>query len=385
GIIGFGRIAREVADRADGLGMKVLAYDPYVTAEFAAQRGVTLLPLDDVLAQADFLTVHVPLTSATRKMIDRKRLAQMKPGARVLNVARGGVIDEEALVEAVRSGHIAGAALDVFEEEPLPPDSPLFDCPQIILTPHLGGSTVEAQEKVAEDVALQVLDVLEGRPARYAVNAPILPPKALEFMIPYIDLAERMGRFLRQLDGQGINRLEITAHGPLAEYDLDYIKASAIKGILAGVVADRVNLVNAELLANQQGMEVMERKVLHHHERYETMLTVRMHTGALTRTVRGALLHSGEPTIVAIDDLWVEFPAEGHLLLTSHNDRPGIIGSVGTLLGQRDINISFMHVGRRAPRGEAIMVLGTDEPVPGEVSQELEQLDNIRWIRAVDL
>lgn len=384
GVVGFGRIAREVAERAAGLGMHVIAYDPYVSADFAGQRGVELVSLDDLVRRCDFLTVHVPMTDTTRHMIDRERLAQMKRGARLLNVARGGIIEENALAEAINSGHIAGAAIDVFEVEPLPSDSPLRGNPRIILTPHLGGSTVEAQEKVAEDVAVQVLDVLNGRPARNAVNAPILPPKALNALIPYIDLAERMGRFLRQLDGQGIDRLEVTAHGPIAEHDLAYVKAGAIKGVLTGVVADRVNLVNAELLARQQGMAVIERKLVHHHERYESMLTLRMTSGQETRTVRGAFVHE-EALIVAIDDLWVDFRAEGHLLLASHNDRPGMIGRVGTLLGQADINISFMHVGRRAPRGEAIMVLGTDEPVPAQVSAELSRLPYIRWMKAVCL
>lgn len=384
GVIGFGRIAREVAERGVGLGMKVIAYDPYVTADFAAQRGVKLVSLDDLVAQCDFLTVHVPMTDTTHHMIGRAQLARMKQGARLLNVARGGIIEEVALAEAINSGHIAGAAIDVFEVEPLPADSPLRGNPKIILTPHLGGSTVEAQEKVAEDVAVQVLDVLNGHPARYAVNAPILPPKSLIALVPYIDLAERMGRFLRQMDGQGINHLEVTAHGPIAEHDLAYVKAGAIKGVLTGIVADRVNLVNAELLARQQGMAVVERKVVNHHERYESMLTLRMTSGGETRTVRGAFVHE-EPLIVAIDDLWVDFRAEGHLLLASHNDRPGMIGRVGTFLGQSDINISFMHVGRRAPRGEAIMVLGTDEPVPTQIIGELSQLSNIRWMKAVCL
>ena len=385
GTVGLGRVAQEVVERAKGLGMHVLAYDPYVTAEYAAQRGVTLTDLDRLLAQSDFITFHVPLNDTTRHLIDRTQFQKMKQGVRVLNVARGGVIDEAALVEAIESGHVAGAALDVFEEEPLPADSPLRQLSQVVLTPHLGGSTVEAQEKVAVDVAVQVLDVLEGRPARYAVNAPILPPKALDFLVPYIDLAERMGRFLRQLDGQGIDRLEVTAHGSVADYSLDYLVAAAIKGVLSNVVEDRVNLVNARLLAERRGMEIMERKSHHHHhERYENMLTVRVNSAGQQRTVRGAMLH-GVPTLVAIGDLWVEFPAAGYLLLTSHRDRPGVIGRVGTLLGQSDVNISFMHVGRQAPRGEAIMVLGTDEAVPPSVERELAAVEGIRWMKAVSL
>ncbi len=385
GTVGLGRVAQEVVERANGLGMHVVAHDPYVTADYAAQRRVTLMDLDALLAEADFITFHVPLNESTRHMIDRTQFARMKRGVRILNVARGGVIDEDALAEAIESGHVAGAALDVFEEEPLGADSPLRRLSQVVLTPHLGGSTVEAQEKVAVDVAVQVLDVLEGRPARYAVNAPILPPKALDFLIPYIDLAERMGRFLRQLEGQGIDRLEVTAHGSLAEYNIDYIVAAAIKGILSNVVEDRVNMINARLLAERRSMEVMERKIHHHqHDHYDNMLTLRISCGDEQRTVRGAVLYD-VPTLVAIDDLWVEFPAEGHLLLTSHRDRPGIIGRVGTLLGQSDVNISFMHVGRRSPRGESIMVLGTDEAIPDAVETEFSMMDDIRWIKAVYL
>ncbi len=383
GIVGLGRIAQEVLQVAHSLGMQVFAYDPFVSAEYAAQQGVTLLSLDEMLPQVDFLTVHVPLTDVTRHIIDARRLQQLKRGARVLNVARGGLIDEKALVSAIENGHIAGAALDVFESEPLPADSLLRDNEKIILTPHLGASTVEAQERVAEDVSVQVLDVLHGRPARYAVNAPILPPTALRTIIPYIDLAERMGRFLRQIDGQGIERLEITGHGPVTAFDMAYVVASAIRGVLADIVEERVNLINAELMAKQRGIEIVQRK-LPDHERYESMITLRLTSAGRTNSVLGTILLD-EPTFVAINDLWVEFPATGNLLLTSHTDRPGMIGNVGTLLGRSDVNISFMHVGRRAPRGEAIMVLSTDEPTPASVLKELAELQDVRWLKAVEL
>jgi hypothetical protein len=256
---------------------------------------------------------------------------------------------------------------------------------QIIFTPHLGGSTFEAQEQVAEDVALQVLDVLNDRPARYAVNAPIIPPKDLDFLVPYIDLAERMGRFLPQIEAsQGVSDLEITAHGPLAAFDLAYINAAVIKGILGDVVDIRVNLVNAMLLAERRGMRVVERKSHQHEARYENMLTVRATIGGRQWTVRGSVLQ-GEPYIVDINDLWVDFPATGHLLLTSHRDRPGIIGHVGTVLGEADINISFMHVGRRGPRTDAIMVLGTDEPTPTEILAKIASFGHINWLKAVTL
>jgi D-3-phosphoglycerate dehydrogenase len=385
GTIGLGRVGWEVARRAQGLGMNVIAYDPYVTAESATQRGVRLVDMETILAESDFLTAHVPLTPQTTNLIDRPQLKKMKASARILNVARGGVFNERALVEAIEAGEIAGAALDVFTEEPLAADSPLRNCDKIILTPHLGGSTLEAQEQVAVDVAQQVIDVLNDRPARYAVNAPIIPPKDLEFLIPYIDLAERMGRFLQQVSGEGgISRVEIAAHGELANFDLAHLKAAAIKGLLSGVVDIRVNLVNAPSLAERRGIDLVEQRLHQHEARYDTLLALTISTPAETWTVRGAVLQ-GEPHIVGINDLWVDFPATGHLLLSFHRDRPGIIGRVGTLLGQSDINISFMHVGRRGPRMEAIMVLGTDEPTPPPIMEQLAAISHITWLRVVTL
>lgn len=383
GIVGLGRIAQEVVQFALSLGMRVYAYDPFVSQEYASQRHVTLISLDEMLPLVDFLTMHVPLTNATRNLLDANRLKQLKRGARVLNVARGGVIDEEALAAAVACGHIGGAALDVFDTEPLPEDSPLRNDERIILTPHLGASTVEAMDRVAEDVAVQVLDILQGRPALHAVNAPILPPTALNTIIPYIDLSERMGRFLRQMDEEGISRLEITGHGPVTAFDMAYIVASAIRGVLSDIVEERVNLVNAELMARSRGIEIVQRK-MPKHERYESMITLRLTSASGTNSVLGTVLLD-ELKFVAVNDLWVEFPAAGNLLLASHTDRPGMIGKVGTLLGRSDVNISFMHVGRRAPRGESIMVLGTDEQTPANVLKKLADIQDIRWLKAVEL
>ena len=383
GTVGLGRIAQEVAQRAKALGMRVLAFDPYVTGEYAQQRGVELVDLPDLLAAADFITFHVPLTEQTRNLLNRERLALTKPGVRILNVSRGGVIDEEALAEALQSGHVAGAALDVFAEEPLPAESPLRACANTIFTPHLGGSTVEAQEKVAVDVAVQVLDVLNDRPASYAVNAPLLPPKDLEFLVPYIDLAERMGRFLRQLTThRGMGDLEVTAHGELANFDLTYINAAVIKGMLMDVVDTRVNLVNALLLAERRGLNLMERKKHQDDDRYAAMLTLRATSDGRRWTVRGAMVQ-GEPHIVDINDLWIDFPATGGILLTSHRDMPGIIGKVGTMMGEMDINISFMHVGRRGPREEAIMALGLDDMPPPGLLDAIDKLSNISWSKLI--
>lgn len=384
GSVGLGRVAQEVVQRAQGLGMRVLGYDPFVTPDYAAQRGVMLVDLDMLLAQADFVTVHVPLTPQTRHLLNRERLLKLKQGARLLNVARGGIVDEETLVELVESGHLAGAALDVFDHEPLPGDSPLRRSNKIILTPHLGASTVEAQEKVAEDVALQVLDVLNDRPARYAVNAPIIPPRDLEYLVPYIDLAERMGRFLKQLGAHSMGDVEVTVHGALANFDLAYLNAAIIKGLMSDVAEVRVNLVNAQLVAERRGLNLVEIRRHQPDSPYEDTLTLSAHSGEQRWTVRGAVVQ-GEPHIVSMNGLWVDIAAIGHLLLTGHQDRPGIIGRVGTALGEADINISFMHVGRRAPRSQAIMVLGTDEPVPADLLAQMQGWDDILWLRAITL
>jgi D-3-phosphoglycerate dehydrogenase len=384
GLVGLGRVAQEVARRAQGLAMTVIAYDPYVTAEYAERIGVTIVPLETIISDSDFISVHVPLTESTRDLISSDAFAHMRRGVRILNVARGGIINEAALAKAVEEGIVAGAALDVFESEPLPADSPLRGNPRIILTPHLGGSTVEAQEQVAEDVAVQVVDVLNDRPARYAVNAPIIPPKDLEFLVPYIDLAERMGLFIKQMDQHGIADVEVTVHGNLAEFDLAYIRAGFIKGLLSGITEQRVNLVNAPLLAERRGMKLMERRSHEHDAPYENMLELRATLGHNRWSVRGAVLQ-GEPHIVAINDLWVDFPAAGNILLTSHQDRPGIVGRVGTVLGENDINISFMHLGRRGPRTEAIMALGIDEPIPEPLLADIAGWSEVNWLRAIAL
>ncbi len=387
GLVGLGRVASEVARRARGLEMHVIAHDPYVSEEYAHKLGVELVPIDTLLTRSDFVSLHLPLTPQTRSFINAERLAQVRPGAYLINTSRGGVIDEDALLQALDEGRLAGAALDVFATEPLPSDHPLRSHPRVILTPHIGGSTVEAQARVARDAAEQVIGVLQGRPAPYAINAPIVPPQSLAFLTPWIDLAERLGRFLRQMGNTRLTRVELTVHGDLVHHDITYLRAAVLKGLLEGVVDERVNLVNANQVARRRGIEFVERR-REQGQRFDTMLTLRgiheVQGEEDVWMVRGSVVY-GDPMIVGINDLWVEFPARGHLLLTRHHDQPGIIGQIGTLLGSRDINIAFMHVGRRTPRGEAIMVLGVDEPIPDEVLKEVEQASLTYWVRKVVL
>ncbi len=373
GLVGLGRVAGHVCRRAVGLGMQVLAYDPYVSADYAARLGAELVSLDDLLARSDFISLHLPLNDATRHLIDAEALARVKPGARIINTSRGGVIDEAALLKALDAGRLAGAALDVFSQEPLPADSPLRRHPRLVLTPHIGGSTTEAQHQVAVDAAEQVIDVLHGRPARYAINAPLIPSTDIDFITPFIGLVDRMARFLRQFQPMQVERIELTVHGPLAEYDTKILQAAALRGLLSDIVEERVNIVNADLIAHRRGIIVSEYRQRHHYERYENMITLAVRSGDESASVKGSILH-GKPFIVAVADRWVEFKPQGHFLVSWHRDRPGIIGALGTLLGENDINIAFMHVGRLTPRGIAIIVINTDEPIPNALLPQINAI-----------
>ena len=373
GLVGLGRVAGHVCRRAVGLGMTILAYDPYVSAEYASKMGVELTSLDDLLARSDFISLHLPLNEQTRHLIDAETLAKVKPGARLINTSRGGVIDEGALLAALDAGKLAGAALDVFGQEPLPADSGLRVHPRVILTPHIGGSTTEAQHQVAVDAASQVVEVLHDRPARYALNAPLIPGSDIDFISPFISLVQQMGRFLIQFQPMQVEQVTLTVHGPLAEYDTRILQAAALRGLLADVVEERVNVVNADYIAHRRGIIVSEYRQRHHYERYENMVTLSVQSGGQSMSVKGSVLHS-DPTIVAIADRWVEFKPEGHYLISWHRDKPGVIGELGMLLGRNDINIAFMHVGRLGPRGVAIIVLKTDEAIPDALLPEINDI-----------
>ncbi|MEA3337993.1 MAG: phosphoglycerate dehydrogenase [Chloroflexota bacterium] len=383
GLLGLGRIASLVATRAQAFGMEVVAFDPYVGEEYAARLGVELLPFEELVASADFISIHIPLTEQTKNLLGATEFGRCKPTVRIVNCARGGIVDEAALLEALDADRVAGAALDVFSMEP-PVDNPLLDHAKVVLTPHIAGSTHEAQQQVAVDVADQVLAVLQGKPAMHAINMPIIPPKDLEILIPFVDLVERMGHLLTQFEPGVLGSMELTVHGPIANFDSSYLQAAALKGLLDNVVTERINLVNARHIARQRGLILSERRQRHHEERYENMLTLAVTNGDRSSMVRGSVLQ-GVPHIVAIDDLWVDFEARGHFLLTWHYDRPGIIGRIGTILGENDINIAFMHVGRRSPRGEAIMVLGLDDPIPEALFPQILAMPHNYWVKALEL
>jgi D-3-phosphoglycerate dehydrogenase / 2-oxoglutarate reductase len=368
GIIGLGKIGMAVAERARGFGMTLLGSDPFVTAEQASLRGVELVSLETLLERSDAITVHVPLTRGTTSLIDARAIARMQPGAFVLNVARGGIVDEAALAAALREGRLGGAGIDVFVDEP-PTASPLLDAPNTVLTPHLGASTVEAQVAVAEEIAEQVLDVLDGRPAQYAVNAPLLSAEAEQTIGPYLPLAETLGRFLAQFARGGVGTLTIELAGDLARTESGPVTAAALRGLLETTTTERVNLVNAAILAKARGISVVERKTADAGG-FSAAITLRAAASGSHRAEAavGGTLAGGEMRIVRLNAYRLDMAAEDRMLITRHQDRPGTIGRLGQLLGRADVNISSMHVARTAPRADALMVVSVDE----DVSPELE-------------
>ena len=381
GIVGIGKIGGAIADRARAMEMAVLGSDPYVTVEAAANHGIELVSFDELLERSDVVTLHVPKTKATAGMIGAAQLARMKPTAFLLNVARGGVVDEAALAEALRAGTIAGAGIDVYSSEPPAADNPLLGAPHTVLTPHLGASTAEAQVAVAEEASQQVLDILDGRPARYAVNAPLLTPETARAIAPYLPLAEMLGRFFVQYSRGSARTVTLEVAGELAVHDVSPLQAAVLRGLLRDATNERVNLVNAATLAKSRGITVVERKTPDAGA-FATLITISGETvdGTL-RTVAGTLAN-GEPRFVRLDGYWLDVAPAPWMLISTHTDRPGMIGRVGSLLGSADVNISAMHLGRSAPRSDAVMFLALDDPVPAETEAAIRAIDGIldQWV-----
>jgi D-3-phosphoglycerate dehydrogenase len=382
GLLGLGKIGFEVARIAgQGLQMQVIAHDPLVTPERAEQAGVELVDLDTLVRTSDVLSVHVPLTEQTRGVIDAQRLAQMKPGARLLNVARGGIIDEQALADALRSGHIAGAAVDVFTAEPLAADNPLASAPNTVLTPHLGASTVEAQYNVAYDVADQIATVLSGGAARYAVNAPVILPEEMAELRPYLDLAGKMGTLAAQLGPEKLRRVICTYTGELAERETIVLTAEALRGLFAPFTETRINPINAKSVARQHGVDVEERNSTRSLD-YATSMVLEV-VGTEPLSITGTQFE-GQSRITRINDLRVDMQPRGIYLVGSHQDHPGVIAAIATLLAKHDINIASVELGRDKPRGHAVMLLQVDEPVSPDLLREIQKqagLDSLRQVR----
>ncbi|MGV0025427.1 phosphoglycerate dehydrogenase [Phormidesmis priestleyi] len=384
GVVGLGKIGAHVATVARAMGMKLLAFDPFISNERAEQLGCHLVDLDVLFQEADYITLHIPKTSETANLINAAAIAKMKPTARIINCARGGIIDEAALADALKAGKIAGAAIDVFESEPLG-ESPLKALgKEIVLTPHLGASTEEAQVNVAIDVAEQIRDVLLGLPARSAVNIPGLRPDVLEQLKPYLQLAETLGNLVGQLAGGRIESLNIGLRGELATNQSQPIVVAALKGLLSHALQERVNYVNASIEAKERGIRVIETRDASVKD-YAGSLHLSAKGALGEHSVTGALLGDNEIRVTSVDDFPVNVPPNRYMLFTLHRDVPGIIGKIGSLLGSFNVNIASMQVGRKIVRGDAVMVLSIDDPLPEDVLNEIKKVSGIRDAYTVTL
>ncbi len=383
GIIGLGRVGQEVAKRLDTLGMDLVVYDPYISEERAAQFGAELIEdLEECLRRADFVTVHTPLLPETENMIGAEELALLE-GGYVINCARGGIIDEDALAAAVDDGTVVGAALDVFAEEPLPADSPLLDIDDVIVTPHLGASTEAAQESVAIDTAEQVIAAFNEQPVLNALNAPSVDETAFPRIEPYIPLAETAGKVAAQLLGKRITEIEVHYEGEVAEEDVELITASALKGVFTPLEW-QVNAVNAPQLAKDRGIEVTESKTRQAAD-FQSLVTVTVRNGEEELSVCGTLFAGDDPRIVRIDGFRVDAIPYGHMLVARNYDKPGVIGFIGTVLGENDVNIAGMFNARETYGGEALTVYNLDHSVPDVVIEELLSDDRIIEVKEIVL
>ena len=383
GIIGLGKIGKAVARRAAAFEARVIAFDPYLTAEQATEASARLVGLPELLVRADIVTVHVALTPQTRGMIGSAQLEAMKPGAYLVNVARGGIVDEAAVAQALREGRLAGAAVDVFATEPLPPDNPLRDVPNVVLTPHLGASTAEAQERVGTEMAEQVVEALAGGTPPYAVNAPSVAGDLAPRLRPYVDLARRLATLGRQLAAGAIGVVELTYAGEIAAHDCSPIRTAALAGILEVITEQRVNAVNADLVARERGLTVRETRT-DAAEPWASLVGLTLGTGDAAVNLAGSTAH-GRAHLASLDGFEIDAELGGAILITRHHDRPGIVGAVGTILAEARINISSLELSRLSARGEAMMFVAVDDPIPAAVLERLRAAGGIIEARVVEL
>jgi D-3-phosphoglycerate dehydrogenase len=380
GLIGAGNIGSIVASRALGLRMKVVAYDPFLTEERAVEMGVEKVDLENLISRADFITLHTPLTDETRNVLSRERLEKTKKGVRIVNCARGGLIDEAALKDMLESGHVAGAALDVFAVEPAK-DSPLFGAPNFICTPHLGASTTEAQVNVALQVAEQIADFLVTGGITNALNVPSLSAEEAPKLKPYMALADRLGSLIGQLAHGSLPKISIEVEGAAAHLNQKPITAAVLSGLMKHY-SQSVNMVNAPFLARERGMEVREIR----NERegvYHTLVRVTVATSLGDRSVAGSLFGAGAPRLVEIFGIGIEADLDGHMLYIVNEDAPGFIGRIGSLLGEAGINIGTFHLGRRDAGGEAVVLLSVDQAIPQDLVDQACKLQGVKTVKAL--
>jgi len=383
GIIGLGRIGMEVAKRCLAFGMRVKGHDPYLAREIAEQAGIEMAKLEDIYGSADYITVHVPVTEETKGMIGEEQFAMMKDGARVINCARGGIIDEAALVKALESGKIAGAALDVYVEEP-PKNLALAKFGNVVLTPHLGASTEEAQVNVAIEIAHQVADALSGKGIRNAANYPSVDPETYHVLQPYINLCEKLGCFSSQLADAALQEVNIVYSGEIAKHDTMALTMALIKGLLSPILQDNVNYINSLTVAKERGIRVMESKSTQVEE-FVNLVSLEIKTSKTTQRVAGTLFTKSEPRIVKINEFFVEAIPMGCMVIIHNWDKPGIIGSLGTLMGEYNINIAAMSFGREKQGGRALSVLNVDACVTPEILERVKGLPHITSAKTVQL
>ncbi len=377
GLIGAGNIGSIVADRAQGLKMRVVAFDPFLTQERAKDLNVEKVELDELLSRADFITLHTPLTDGTRNILGKENLAKTKKGVYIVNCARGGLIDEKALKDAIESGHVAGAALDVFETEPAK-DNVLFGLEEVVCTPHLGASTSEAQENVAIQVAEQLSDYLNKGTVTNALNIPSVSAEEAAKLKPYIKLGEQLGSFAGQISESGIQKVEIGYEGTAGNINTKPVASVLLKGLLEPI-AEGVNMINAPLIAKERDIEISETK----HERrgaYQTLITLKVTTDRSTRVIRGTLFKS-EPRIVEVNDISLEAALGKNMLYIKNEDKPGLIGDLGKLLGDNNVNIANFHLGRSAEKGTALALVEIDQEIDAQLLEELSKLPSVQQVK----
>jgi D-3-phosphoglycerate dehydrogenase len=384
GIIGLGNVGSIVADRALGLKMKVIACDPYLSSEAASRLRVELVSLDELFHRADFISVHSPLIPETRDLINRTQFQKMKKGVRIVNCARGGIVNEQDLIEAIKAKIVQGAAFDVFEEEPPPSNHPFFERDEIICTPHLGASTDEAQLNVAIAIAEQMVDFLCRGVIRTAVNVPSLPPEMLQVLGPHLSLAEKLGRLQAQMLTSAPTEVHLTYAGEIASLDASAVTLAALKGLLSYHMESNVNYVNAPVIARERGIRVVESRSSRSTD-FISSVTLRVKTSKDESEVEGAVFGKKTLRIVKINNFYMEAVPEGYILMLHNQDVPGVVGAIGTHLGKRGINIAGLELGREKVGGMALSLIHVDNHVPREILEELRELPNIVTVDLLQL
>ena len=381
GLAGLGRIGQEVARRAAGFGMRLIAHDPFISEKIASDLGVELVSLDDLFVRADYLSLHMPSNAQTRKLVNAERLARAKKGLRIINTARGDLVDEQALADAIESGQIAGAGLDVFEKEPTV-DQRLQKLPQVLATPHIAASTREGQELVGEETAEALRDFLKDGLIRNAVNFPSVSAEEFKRLQPYVDLGERLGTFVAQMNDHRITSVSIRYYGEIAQGKTAIVRNAILSGVFKPLLSTGITVINAAVVAAERGIEVVESHSTRTRN-YASLISLRLRSSQGERWVEGAVFEHATPRLVLIDDITVEAHLEGTMIVTCNTDQPGVIGAVGTVLGKHHINIAQFALGRNGDRAMGIVTVDEPTPIPDKVLDELRQQKAIREVRLV--